>query len=404
MIVSIEEGLKYFKEKGYLIVVDDEDRENEGDFIFASEKADAKAVNLMATEGRGLICVALTKERADELQLSPMVQQNTASHETAFTESVDAVEDTTTGISAHDRAKTISVLIDKSAKPNELARPGHIFPLIAQKGGVLKRAGHTEAAVDLARICNMYPSGVLCEILNEDGTMARLPQLEKVSERLDIPIITIADLIEYRRKSENLITKEVEVDFPSKFGHFKIIHYSCELDDKDYIAIVKGPFKKETPTLVRMHSECKTGDVLGSMRCDCGEQLEAALINIEKEGGAVVYLPHEGRGIGLKNKMLAYKLQDEGHDTVEANCKLGFKPDLRDYGVGAQILLDLGIGKIKLMTNNPTKIIALKGYDLEVVERVSIEITPNKVNKKYLETKRDKMGHKILQGVKNEND
>jgi len=397
MIISIEEGLKYFKEKGILIVVDDENRENEGDFIIASEMADAKAINFMAKEGRGLICVAITKKRAEELNLTPMIQQNTATHETAFTESVDAVEGTTTGISAHDRAKTISVIVDNSAKPTDLARPGHIFPLIAKKGGVLKRAGHTEASVDLPKICGMYPSSVLCEILNEDGTMARLPQLEKISEKLKIPILTIADLIEYRRKSEKLITREVEVDFPSKFGHFRIIHYSCDLDDKDYIAIVKGTFKKEIPTLVRMHSECKTGDVLGSMRCDCGEQLDTALKLIEKEGGAVVYLPHEGRGIGLKNKMLAYKLQDEGHDTVEANCKLGFKPDLRDYGVGAQILIDLGIGKIKLMTNNPTKIIALKGYDLEVVERVAIEIQPNKINKKYLETKRDKMGHKILQ-------
>jgi len=397
MIVSVQEGLKYFKENGILIVVDDEDRENEGDFIIASEMADANAVNLMAKEGRGLICVAITKERAEQLDLKPMTQKHTVKHETAFTESVDAVDGTTTGISAHDRAKTIKVLIDKNSKPSDLARPGHIFPLIARKGGVLKRAGHTEAAVDLAKICNMYPSGVLCEILNEDGTMARLPQLEEISKRLNIPIITIADLIEYRRRSEKLIKREVEVDFPSRFGHFKIIHYSCDLDDKDYLAIVKGEFEKGKPTLVRMHSECKTGDVLGSMRCDCGEQLEAALRMIDKEGGAVVYLPHEGRGIGLKNKMLAYKLQDEGHDTVEANCKLGFKPDLRDYGVGAQILIDLGIDKIRLMTNNPTKIIALKGYDLEVVERVPIEIKPNEVNKKYLETKRDKMGHQILQ-------
>ncbi|NOZ12708.1 MAG: bifunctional 3,4-dihydroxy-2-butanone-4-phosphate synthase/GTP cyclohydrolase II [Acidobacteria bacterium] len=396
MIIPIEDALARFRDGGFLIVVDDEDRENEGDFIIASDKVTPEAINFMARNARGLICVAITAERAEKLALQPMVQKNTARHSTAFTESVDAVAGTTTGISAGDRAKTIEVMMNPDACPEDLARPGHIFPLIAKKGGVLKRAGHTEASVDLARLCGLNPSGVLCEIMNEDGTMARLPQLRKLAEKMDIPIVTIADLIAYRRRYEKLVHRVATVDFPSRYGHFKLMYYSCDLDEKDYLAIVKGEFNEDSPVLVRMHSECKTGDVLGSMRCDCGDQLAAALQKIGNEGGVVVYLPHEGRGIGLKNKILAYQLQDQGHDTVEANCKLGFKPDLRDYGVGAQILLDLGIRKIRLLTNNPTKIIAVKGYGLSVVERIPLEIPPNPSNLHYLQTKRDKMGHQIL--------
>ncbi len=396
MIIPIEDALTRFREGGFLIVVDDENRENEGDFIVASDKITPEAINFMAQNARGLICVAVTAERAQELALEPMVQKNTARHSTAFTESVDAVFGTTTGISASDRARTIEVIVNSAAKPEDLARPGHVFPLVAKKGGVLKRAGHTEASVDLARLSGLTPSGVLCEIMNEDGTMARLPQLTEMSEKMQIPIVTIADLIAYRSRYEKLVHRVATVDFPSRYGNFKLIYYNCDLDEKDYLAIVKGDFNADDPTLVRMHSECKTGDVLGSMRCDCGDQLTAALQKIGQEGGVVVYLPHEGRGIGLKNKILAYQLQDQGHDTVEANCKLGFKPDIRDYGIGAQILLDLGIRKLRLLTNNPTKIIALKGYGLSVLERVSIEMQPNPANLHYLETKRDKMGHQIL--------
>lgn len=397
---SIEEAITDYRSGKILIVVDDEDRENEGDFIMAAAKATADAINFMAKFGRGLICVPMTGERLEALELFPMVQRNTAHHGTQFTVSVDAIKNTTTGISAHDRAQTIRALIDPATRPQDLARPGHIFPIKAERGGVLTRAGHTEAAVDLARLADLYPAGVLCEIMADDGSMARVPQLMKLAQKLDLKIITIRDLIEYRRRTEKLVHRKATTRFPTKYGQFVLHLYESTVDEHHHLAIVKGDVQDGTPVIVRVHSQCLTGDIFGSLRCDCGEQLAKALTIIEQAGrGVLLYMRQEGRGIGLANKILAYQLQDNGRDTVEANEELGFKPDLRDYGIGAQILADLGIKKIRLLTNNPKKIVGLQGYDLEIVERIPIEITPNEVNAHYLETKRDKLGHLILNGT-----
>ncbi len=394
---TIEEAIDAIRRGEIIIVVDDEDRENEGDFIMAAEKVTPEAINFMATHGRGLICVPMTPDRLEELDLQPMVTENTAHLGTAFTVSVDAKQEVTTGISAQDRAKTIQVLIDPKTRPQDLARPGHIFPLRARRGGVLRRAGHTEAVVDLARLAGLYPAGVLCEIMDEDGTMARVPKLLKIAEKFNLKIITIKDLIEYRRRNEHLVHRVATANLPTRFGEFVIHIYESDIDTSDHAALVKGKIDPNKPILVRVHSQCLTGDVFHSLRCDCGDQLEKALQMIEEEGeGVLLYMRQEGRGIGLANKIKAYHLQEHGKDTVEANEALGFKPDLRDYGIGAQILADLGVRKIRLMTNNPKKIVGLKGYGMEVVERVPIETTPNPVNLKYLQTKRDKMGHLIL--------
>ncbi|MDZ7340470.1 MAG: bifunctional 3,4-dihydroxy-2-butanone-4-phosphate synthase/GTP cyclohydrolase II [candidate division KSB1 bacterium] len=399
---TIEDAIADYRAGKILIVVDDEDRENEGDFIMAAAKTTPEAINFMAKFGRGLICVPMTGERLEALDLFPMVQRNTAHHGTQFTVSVDAIKNTTTGISAHDRAQTIRTLIDPATRPQDLARPGHIFPIKAERGGVLTRAGHTEAAVDLARLAGLYPAGVLCEIMDEDGTMARVPQLMKLAKKLDLKIITIRDLIEYRRRNEKLVHRKATTRFPTKYGNFVLHLYESAVDEHHHLAIVKGDVQDGTPVIVRVHSQCLTGDIFGSLRCDCGEQLAKALSIIEQAGrGVLLYMRQEGRGIGLANKILAYQLQDNGRDTVEANEELGFKPDLRDYGIGAQILADLGIKKIRLLTNNPKKIVGLQGYDLEIVERIPIEIIPNEVNARYLETKRDKLGHLILNGQAN---
>ena len=389
----IEAALEDLRNGKVIIVVDDEDRENEGDFIAIAEYATPEVINFMATEGRGLICTPITEERANQLQLRPMTDVNTDQHGTAFTISVDHQE-TTTGISAFERSLTIQKLIHPLSQPQDFKRPGHVFPLIAKNGGVLRRAGHTEAAVDLARLAGKQPAGVICEIMNEDGSMARVPQLKKLAEKHDLKLITIQDLISYRLKHDSLIKREVEVQLPTIYGTFRAIGYTNVLDGKEHVALVKGEIKEDEPVLVRVHSECLTGDVFGSNRCDCGPQLHSALEQIEAAGnGVLLYMRQEGRGIGLINKLKAYKLQEEGLDTVEANQELGFKPDLRDYGIGAQILRDLGIQQLKIMTNNPRKIKGLNGYGLEVVERVPIQMPAKKENEKYLHTKHDKLGH-----------
>lgn len=398
MLDTIEAALEDIKKGKLVIVVDDEDRENEGDFVTAARNVTPEIINFMSMYGRGLICAPLVEERCDELGLEMMVRDNTALHQTPFTVSVDLLgHGCTTGISAHDRAKTVQALIDPTTRPEYLGKPGHIFPLKAKKGGVLRRSGHTEATIDLARLAGFEPAGVLVEIMNEDGSMARLPQLREIASRFDLKLVSIKDLIEYRLRTETLIEEEVRVQMPTKHGNFELIAFK-QLNSGDmHMALKKGDWDKDEPVLLRVHSSCFTGDILHSLRCDCGEQLAAAMQMVENEGkGLILYMNQEGRGIGLLNKLKAYKLQEEGRDTVEANLELGFKMDERDYGIGAQILRHLNIGKIRLMTNNPRKRAGLAGYGLEIVENVPIEIHPNPHNEFYLKTKRDKLGHEIL--------
>lgn len=395
---SIDTALERLRRGEVVVVVDDEDRENEGDFVVAAEKATPEAINFLARHGRGLICLSTTGERLRALDLRPMVEHNTAALGTSFTVSVDAAEGIGSGISAFDRARTVRVLIDPASTPADLVRPGHVFPLEAQPGGVLRRAGHTEAVVDLCRLAGLYPAGLLCEIMDDDGSMARLPRLRAIADAHGLALVTIADLIAYRRRHEQLVRREAEVDLPTRHGRFRLVAYSTTIDSRIHLALVKGAVSPAEPTLVRVHSECLTGDVFHSLRCDCGEQMEAALDAIEAHGsGVFLYMRQEGRGIGLVNKLKAYGLQEAGSDTVEANLRLGFADDLRDYGLGAQILRDLGVGRMALVTNNPRKIVGLEGYGLEVVRRVPLEVPPNASNLAYLRTKKSRLGHLLEQ-------
>ncbi len=390
---TIEEALEDIKAGKIIVVIDDEDRENEGDLLIAAEKATPETINFMAKYGRGLICMPVTRERLSKLNILSMVERNTDSHQTAFTVSIDAIE-TTTGISAHERAATILKVLDPNATEADFKRPGHMFPLEAKEGGVLMRSGHTEAAVDLPKMAGLYPAGVICEIMNEDGTMSRLPQLMKFVKKHDLKIITIADLIAYRRKNETYVKRVTEANMPTKYGDFTMFGYINTLNEEHHLALVKGDISSEDPVLVRVHSECLTGDAFGSLRCDCGEQFAAAMKKIEEAGrGVLLYMRQEGRGIGLINKIKAYALQDQGMDTVQANIALGFPADLRDYGIGAQILTDLGVKKVKLLTNNPKKIAGLTGYGIEIIDREPIQINHNERNEYYLRTKKDKLGH-----------
>jgi 3,4-dihydroxy 2-butanone 4-phosphate synthase / GTP cyclohydrolase II len=392
---TVEEAIEDIREGKIIVVVDDESRENEGDLLMAAEKATPEAINFMAKYGRGLICMPITRQRLQQLNIGQMVEKNTDSHETAFTVSIDAIE-TTTGISAFERSDTILKVLDPNATGKDFKRPGHIFPLEAKTGGVLKRAGHTEAAVDLPKLAGLYPAGVICEIMNDDGTMARVPELMDYVKIHNLKIITIADLIAYRRKNEMLIKRVTEAKMPTKYGEFKIVGYENTLNGEHHVALVKGDVSDGEPVLVRVHSECLTGDAFGSLRCDCGEQYDAAMSEIEDEGrGILLYMRQEGRGIGLINKLKAYSLQDQGMDTVEANLALGFPEDMRDYGIGAQILADLGVKKVKLMTNNPRKLAGLSGYEIEIVDRVPIQMNHNERNEYYLKTKKEKMGHML---------
>ena len=398
MLDKIEEAVEAIKNGEVIIVVDGEDRENEGDFICAAEKVTPDIINFMSKEGRGLICASLLEDRCQELNLDLMVGKNTATYETPFTVSVDLIgHGTTTGISTSDRAKTIQALVNSETKPEDLGRPGHIFPLKAKQGGVLRRAGHTEAAVDFSRLAGLTPGGVLVEILKDDGTMARLPDCRKIADKFNLKLVSIADLIEYRMKKESMVEEEIQVNMPTSWGDFQLKAFKQKNTGEEHLALVKGTWESNEPVMVRVHSSCVTGDIFGSCRCDCGGQLHGAMQMVENEGkGVVLYMNQEGRGIGLMNKLKAYKLQEEGKDTVEANLELGFQSDQRDYGVGAQILRKLGVTKLRLITNNPKKRVGLMGYGLEIVENIGIEIAPNEHNQKYLETKRDKLGHEIL--------
>jgi 3,4-dihydroxy 2-butanone 4-phosphate synthase/GTP cyclohydrolase II len=393
-ISTIEEALEDIREGKIIILVDDEDRENEGDFMVASEKVTPEIINFMALHGRGLICLSLTEQRCEDLDLPQMVTRNTAKYGTAFTVSIEAKKGVTTGISAADRAHTILTAIDANCGPEDIDRPGHVFPIRAREGGVLVRAGQTEGSLDLARLAGMAPSGVICEIMNPDGTMARMPELRVVARKFGLKIVTIADLVKYRMSHERLVTEVAQTNLPTRFGEFTAHAYRNEIDGQEHVALTVGSIDSIEPTLVRVHSECLTGDVFHSLRCDCGEQMESALAMIQREGrGVFLYMSQEGRGIGLANKLRAYKLQDEGRDTVEANLELGFGPDLRDYGIGAQILVDLGVKEIRLMTNNPKKIVGLEGYGLKIADRASIEVEANRENISYLRTMKDKLGH-----------
>ncbi|MGC8723297.1 MAG: bifunctional 3,4-dihydroxy-2-butanone-4-phosphate synthase/GTP cyclohydrolase II [Acidobacteriota bacterium] len=395
-LISIPQALEEIQQGKMLIICDDEDRENEGDLYVPAEKVTPEIITFMATHGRGLICLSMTGARLDELQIPMMVQENTSSFQTAFCVSIEAKGKTTTGISAHDRAATILTALDPATRPNDLARPGHVFPLRAKEGGVLRRPGQTEASVDLSRMAGLYPAGVICEVMKDDGTMARMPDLLKFSEKFGVNIMTIADLIKYRLSRESLVKRVAQPKLPTKFGEFRVMAYESILTERTHLALVMGDIRRADGVLVRMHSECLTGDALFSQRCDCGPQLEAAMAAIAKEGsGVVVYLRQEGRGIGLLNKLKAYELQDSGMDTVEANEALGFSADQRDYGIGAQILHDLGLSKVKLLTNNPKKLAALSGFGIEIVDQIPLEVKPNENNRRYLKTKKEKMGHTL---------